>query len=84
MVLCGSADHCRSPDIDELSHLKWILGALSAEILQERIEVHHNDIDRADLGGFHLGEVALRVATRQDAAVDLRMEGLYAPVEQLG
>ena len=50
----------------------------------KRIEVHHHEVDRLDARGADRLHVLGKVAAREQAAVDLRMQGLYPAVEHLG
>ena len=81
VVLGRRADHRRPADIDILDHC-GDLGAGSDSCL-EGIEVDHHQVDGADLMLGHGAGVIGIVAHRQEAAVDLRMQGLDAAVHHL-
>ena len=58
------------------------VGALRDGLL-ERIEIHHQQVDRADAVRLHRAGVVLVVADREQAAMHLRMQGLDAAVHHL-
>ena len=73
MVLGSSADHGRPADVDILD--AFIMGTASGHGLLERIEVHHQQIDRADAVGQHRG-LMLGVGTHsQQAAMHGGVQG---------
>ena len=74
VVLRRRAQHRRSADVDHLD----------LPLALERVEVHADDVERLDLVLVERGQVVARVAPREDARVDARVEGLHAPAEQLG
>ena len=83
VVFGRAAEHRRTADVDVLD------GVLEGDIrlgdgLLERVEVHDDEIDRADtvLGGG--GSVFLIFAQEKQAAVDLGVQRLDAAVEHLG
>jgi hypothetical protein len=82
VVLGGGADHRRPADVDILDAVveRCALG----DRLLERIEVHHQKIDRPDAMLFHGACVLRVVADRQQAAMDLRVQGLDPAVHHLG
>ena len=73
-VLRRGTHHGRTPDVDQLD--RGVRG--------ERIEVAHDEIDRLDVVGLEVGEVLGLRAVGQDAAVDLRVQGLDPAAEHLG
>jgi hypothetical protein len=81
VVLRGGAQHGRPADIDVLDGgrdvARWIRHGLL-----ERIQVHHQQIDGGDAVLVH-HRVILTPAPHQ-SAVDLRMQGLHAPVHDFG
>ena len=50
----------------------------------ERVEVDADEVERSDLVLAQLVEVGLEPPPREDAGVDVRVERLDAPAEQLG
>jgi hypothetical protein len=80
MVLRRRADHRRPADVDVLDRVLERAVRLRHRRF-ERIEVHHHEIDRTDLVRLHLLAVLRVVAPRQQAAVNLRVQCLHAPVE---
>jgi hypothetical protein len=82
VVLGGGADHRRPADVDILDAVveRRALG----DRLLERIEVHHQQVDRPDAVLLHGGGVVLVVADRQQAAMDFGMQGLDPAVHHLG
>ncbi len=82
VVLRGRADEGRPADVDVLDAL------LEARALRhgrfERVEIDHHEVDRLDAVLLHRLEVPGRVAPREDAAVDLRLQRLHAPIHHLG
>ena len=82
MVLRGGADHGRAADIDILDAVGEI-GAARDGVL-ERIEIDHQEIDRADAMRAHRLGVLRVVAHRQQSAMHRRMQRLDAAVHHLG
>ena len=80
VVLGRGAHHGRAADVDVLDRVFQRAVGLGHGLL-EGIQVHHHQVDTADVvrgDGVHvLGEVA----TGEDAAVHLRVQGLDAAVE---
>jgi hypothetical protein len=58
--------------------------ALPSDRRLERVEVHDDEIDRADPVFLHRGPIGGLVASREDPPVDLRMQGLDPPPHHLG
>ena len=82
-VLRRRADHARAADVDLLdSLLERHVGARHR--LPERIQVHADDIDRADVVLVERRHVGRIVPAREDATMDIRVQRLHAPVEDLG
>ena len=50
----------------------------------ERVEIHHDKIDRADAVGLGLSHVLGQITPEEQTAVDQRMQGFHATVEHLG
>jgi hypothetical protein len=83
MVLGRAADHRRPADVDLLDDL--VAGdARLPHRLAEAVEVDAQHVDGVDAVLDHRPAVALVVALAEQAAVHLRMQGLQAPVHQLG
>ena len=82
VVLRARTDHRRPADVDVLDRGRVIRAARNRGF--EGIEVHHEDIDRADPVLFHRMRVALLVAQRQQPAMDHRMKCLHPSVHHLG
>jgi hypothetical protein len=82
MVLRRRADHRRAADVDVLDRLREI-GAPGDRRL-ERVEVHHQDIDRLDAVRLHRRYMRGFVAHREQAAVHPWMQRLDAAVHDLG
>ena len=78
VVLGGGADHGRSADVDVLDAI--VVGRAVGDGGLERVEVHHQQVDRLNavllhrLGVFGIG------ADRQQPAVHLRMQRLHPSV----
>ena len=82
MVLGGGANHRRPADVDILD-----AGAETGTRRHgflEGIQVHRQQIDPADSVPGHGVGMGGHVAQAQQAAVDLRMQRLDAPVQHLG
>ena len=82
VVLGGGADHRRAADVDVLDAV--VEGRAFGDGRLERIEVHHQEIDRLDAVLVHRRGVLLVAADRQQAAVHLRVQRLDAAVHHLG
>ena len=82
-VLGGGAEQARAADVDLLDQLRRT-GVGVGGRLGERIEVHDDEVDRRDAVPADRLEVVRAVATRQDAAVDRRVQRLDPPVHHLG
>ena len=83
MVLGRRAQHGRAADVDVLDCvLKRAIGL--GDRLLERIQVHDQQIDGADVVRLERGHVFGQIAAREDAAMDLRMQGLDAAIEHFG
>ena len=82
VVLGRGADHRRAADIDVLDRRRKIGAARDGRL--ERIEVDHHQVDRRDRMRAHRVRVRGLVAAAEDAAVDLGMQRLDAPVHDLG
>ena len=82
-VLGSGADHGGAADVDVLDGF----GEGDVRLgdgLFERIEVDGDEVDTGDVVLFHLADVLGVVADGEDAAVDVRVEGLDAAVHDLG
>ena len=82
VVLGGGADHGRPADVDVLDAI--LEGGAFGDGRLERIEVHHQEIDRLDAVLFHRRGVLFVGADRQQAAVHFRMQRLDAAVHHFG
>ena len=77
VVLGGAADHGRAADVDVLDGVRQGAARLGHGG-GERVEVDRHQVDRGDaVLGHHR---AVQVATTEDAAVDLRVQGLHPAV----
>ncbi len=80
VVLRRTADHGRAADVDVLDGVRQGASGLGHRGC-ERIEVDRHQIDRRDaILGHHC---AVQVAAAEDAAVDLRVQGLHPAVHHL-
>jgi len=82
VVLGGGADHRRSADVDVLDAV--VVRRALRDGLFERIEIHHQQIDRLDAVRLHRRGVFLVGADRQQPAVHFRMQRLDPAVHHLG
>ena len=80
MVLRRAADHGRAADVDVLDGVGQVAIRLGHGGF-EGIEVDRDQVDRLDAVLFH--HRAVQGATAEDAAVDLRVQGLHAAVHHL-
>ena len=80
-VLGGGAHHRRPADVDVLERL--VEATALRDLVLERVEVHHHHVDRGNAVRLERLHVLGQVAAREDAAVDLRVQRLHAPVEDL-
>jgi hypothetical protein len=78
MVLGCGPDHGGPPNVDILDRL--FEGRLARHRFLERIEIAHEQVDPFDAVLLHRRCVALIIAQGEQAAVDLRMQGLEATV----
>ncbi len=83
VVLRGAADHRRPADVDLLDGLLERDARLAHRGL-EGVEVHDDEVDRHDAVRRHRLGVARVVAQAEQRPVDLRVQGLHAPVQHLG
>ena len=79
-ILGGGADHRRSADVDVLDELFQTHSLLGCDSL-ERIEIDSDQIDQLDSLLLGLLLVFRLVAPGEDAAVDLGVKRLHAPIE---
>ena len=80
VVLGRGAQHRRSADVDVLDRL--LVAAVGARHRRrERVEVHHQQVDRRDAVLGH--DRLVGAAPSEQAAVNLRMQRLDAPVHDL-
>ena len=80
VVLRRAADHGRAADVDVLDGVRQGASGLGHRGC-ERIEVDRHQINRRDaMLGHHC---AIQVAAAEDAAVDLRVQGLHPAVHHL-
>ena len=82
VVLGGRADHRRAADIDILDTV-FVTGARGDGGL-EGVEVDDDQVDRPDPVFGHCGLILGMVASGEDAAMDLGVQGLDPPVHDLG
>ncbi len=82
IVLRGRADERRPPDIYLLDDLVLRERGIRRRA-GEAIEVHDDEVDEPYAVLLGLLDVAALVAIGENAAVDLRMERLHAPVHDL-
>ena len=82
MVLGRRADHRGAADVDILDHVVEFGAARQRRL--ERVEIDHQEVDRADGVGDHRGLMGGLGADRQQAAMDARMQGLQPPVHHFG
>ena len=83
VILGRAAQHRRAADVDVLNGFLE-MNVLLGDGLLKRIQVHHDEIDHVDAMGFRGGLVVGLVATREEAAMNLRMECLHAAFHHLG
>jgi len=82
VILGGRADHRRPADVDVLDAGR-LVGA-RGQGLAEGVKVADQKIDRGDRVRRHRRPVRFQVAPRQQAAMDLRVQGLHPAVHDLG
>ena len=82
MVFGGGADHRRAADVDILDAI--VERSAFRDRRFERIEVHHQEIDRLDVVLFHRGDVLFIPADREQSAMHFRMQRLDAAVHHFG
>ena len=83
VVLGRAAEHGRAADVDVLDGvLEGAVGLRDGSF--ERVEVHDDEVDEVDAVLLGFVEVLVRIATAEEAAVDLRVEGLHAAFHDLG
>ena len=82
-VLGGGADHGRPADIDVLDDL-FLGDAAAAGDFLEGIEADDHHVDGLDVVLLEREHVLVDVAVGQQAGVDVGMQRLHAPVEDLG
>jgi hypothetical protein len=83
VILRRRADHRRAPDVDVLDRVLERTPRFRDRRF-ERVQVHHYEVDRLDPVGHHLLAVPRIVAPSEQAAVDLRVQGLHPSIEDLG
>jgi hypothetical protein len=83
VVLGGAAQHRRPADVDLLDDLAARDAGL-ADRLAEPVEVDAQHVDRIDAVLRHRRTMTGVVALAEQAAVDLRVQRLQAPVHQFG
>ena len=83
LIVLGRAPHHRRPaDIDILDGLGQRAVRLRHS-LAERVQVDHHQVDGRNARILHCAHVRGKIAPRQNAGVDPRMQGLHAPVQHL-
>ena len=80
VIFGGAPQHGRTPDVDGLNRFSQ-RDLRPGHRLLERIEVHRNQIDRANAVLFHRRLVRRIAAKKKQAAVDFWMQCLHAAVE---
>ncbi len=83
VVLRGRAKHAGTADIDVLDGIFEGHVGLGDGLL-ELVQVHADKVDHLDAVLFRLGHMLLGIATREQAAVNLGVQRLDAPVHHLG
>ena len=74
MILGGGANHCGTTDIDQFNGGVHVKG----------VEIAHDQVDGRDAIGLKVCEVTWLATVREDATMNLGVEGLYTAVEHLG
>mmetsp|Transcript_96182 Transcript_96182/g.248706 ORF Transcript_96182/g.248706 Transcript_96182/m.248706 type:complete len:588 (-) Transcript_96182:9-1772(-) len=82
VVLGRGTDHARAADVDVLNARGEVRGVLLHGLV-EGVEVHDGQVDRPDAVLAHLVLVLVVAARGEQAAVDLRVQGLDAAVQDL-
>ena len=82
MVLGRCPQHGRSANIDGFDQCGRIIGA--RQLRFKRVEIDGDEIDIFDPLFTHCGQMRIIVAPCQQAAMDMRMQRLYAPVHDFG
>ena len=84
VVFGGAAEHRGAADVDVLDG--FLEGDVSglATVCLEGVEIDHHEVDGLDAVCLRLGDVLRIVAQIEEPAVDLRMEGLDAAIENFG
>ena len=82
MILGRGAHHGRAADVDVLDRVFQRAVGLGYGLL-ERVEIHHHEVDAADVVRGDRVHVFRKVAAREDAAMHLGVQGLDAAVEHL-
>jgi len=73
-ILRRGPDHRRTSDVHHLD----------ARLRLERVQVADDEVDRGDVLGGEVLEMGLDRPVGQDAGMDGRVQGLYAPSQHLG
>jgi hypothetical protein len=81
VVLGCGADHGRAADVDVLD--AFLVAGTRGDGCLERVEVHHQQVDRLDAVRRHLPAMLIVLAQPQQAAMDLRVERLDPAVQDL-
>ncbi len=82
MVLRRGADQCRAANVDVLD-TNFVRSALRNDSLKW-VQVHRNQIDRSYAMLRHLCDMLWQIAPPQDAAMNLRHQGLHPAVQDFG
>src|SRR5581483_5386305 len=82
VVLRRRTHHGRAADVDLLDAV--IDAGAGGDRGRERVEVHHDEVERLDAELLDLGDVLRQAAVGQDPGVHPRVERLHAAVEALG
>ena len=83
VVLGGAAQHGRTADIDVLDGV-FERAVRLRDGRFEGVEVHDDEVDEVDAVLLGFVEVLLRIATAEESAVDLRVQGLHAAFHDFG
>jgi hypothetical protein len=82
VVLGRGAHHGGAADVDLLDHV--VADRTGGDGLDERVQVHHDELERRDVELGELTLVILEAQVGEQAAVDLRVQRLHPAVEHLG
>ena len=83
VILGRRPDQCRAANIDVFDGILEA-GVRPGDRGLERIQVHHDQVDRLKTLAFERGQVVRNVAASEDSTVDLGMQSLDPTAENLG